>query len=311
MPHPGAQALRRQRSGILGFVPRASGDPYTDPVPHHLAAQLTRFVRHHGRHLVAPTEEDQKEWRSGEFIDLLLSLRVDGCVFFWPSSAKEIERFLEREIPVVQLLRVEPSVPTSTIVVDPAPGVAAAVEYLQHLGHQRIAFIGQGGTEPVDRGRLDAFSNTLAMGGCAASDDYIRLGSDYSVATGRAHMATLLALLHPPTAVFIAGDSLALGALHALHDAGVSVPDEMSVITYDGILADHLYPRLTHVAQPFAEVADHAVQMLTGQASHPADASPLVHLTLPTQLVVGASTSPPHDGRVRCVRHERSMPIPQ
>lgn len=294
-PHPLAQALRRQRSGVLGFVPRSSRTtPYEHPVPYLLAVQIAQAAMRRGYHVVEASAETTASRASDELARFLLDRRVDGVLFDSPETAAEVRRFTERGLPVVQLIRPQLAVATPAITVDAAPGIAAALDHLAGLGHRRIAFLGHGGPHPVDRIRRDTFTATLARHGLAAPDAWLRLVDDYSIEEGYAAARALLALPERPTALFAAGDNLALGVLQALYEARLRVPDDLSLVSYDDIFAAHLPPPLTSVVQPLREVAERAIATIAAQLDRgEVAAGEPIPIALPTHLVARASTRPP------------------
>lgn len=168
---------------------------------------------------------------------------------------------------------------------DNRAGAEAAVAHLHGLGHRRIATI----TGPLDlmpaAERLAGYRSQLARLGLSYRPDYVQQG-DFFLTSGETCMRRLLALDEPPTAVFVAGDEMAIGALHALADAGVDVPGAVSIVGYDDIEAAALVrPGLTTIAQDRAALASAAAAMLAELiASHPTDARRLAGPPAPTDL---------------------------
>jgi LacI family transcriptional regulator len=107
-------------------------------------------------------------------------------------------------------------------------------------------------------------------------------------------MTKLLSLANPPTAIFAANDLSAFGAIAAIREAGLRVPDDISVIGFDDIpAAAQFYPALTTVRQPLHQMSRSAVNTLLALIAGIAPASPQV--TLPTELVIRASTAAPRN----------------
>lgn len=294
-PHPSARALRRQRSGVIGFVPRSfRRTPYDHPVPYLLGIRVAQAAARRGFHVVEASAETEASRGSDEMARFLLSRRVDGVVFDCPDTAEEVRRFLDRGVPVIQLIRPQREAVTPTITVDPSLGVSAALDHLVALGHSRIAFIGHGGEHPADRSRLDCFLAALARLGVGVRPDWLRLVADYGIEEGCAAGRALLTCAERPTALFVTGDNLALGVLQALYQAEVRIPDDLSLITYDDIFAAYLPPPLTSVAQPLEEVAERAIALMTERVDTVGDAGKEpTDVALPTHLTVRGSTQPP------------------
>lgn len=294
-PHPVARALRSQRSQTIGFIPRpARGTPYEQPVSYLLDIHVARAAMRHGYHVVDASAETPASRTSEELVRLLSSWRVDGVIFDSPESADEVERFVDQGLPIVQLMRPQLTVPTSTITVDAIPGIDAAVDHLHGLGHRRIAFLGGNDPHLVIQSRLKGFEAALHRHRIPCPDEYRQLGTEHSIAEGESFTQFLLKLPNRPTAIMTAGDNLTLGALRALYEAHLRVPEDMSLISYDDTFVESLYPPIAGIAQPLASVAEQATTLILqslGQQKN-MDIEP-THVVLPTRFNARASTSPP------------------
>ncbi len=289
-PNPVARALRRQRSNVIGFLPRTSRQtPYEHPVPFLLGIHIAREAMKRGYHILEASAAPPSERQSGDVARFLRERRVDGVILDSPQTAIEVAQLVESGFPVIQLIRPQPGPPTTTIVVDPAPGTDAAIAQLVARGHERIAFIGAGGDHPVDRDRLACFHAALARHDIAPDDRLVCLTPDYDIERGRAQTGALLALAQRPTAIFAAGDNLALGVLQALYEAGIRVPDAMSVVSYDDIFAGQLIPPLSSVSQPLEAVASRAIEALIAQVEQPDGQFTPRHIALPTGFTARGS----------------------
>ncbi len=299
-PHPLAQALRRRRSGTIGFIPRYHRTtPTAHPVPFLLSVHLARAAMHRGYHIVEVGAEDDPVVSDGELVPFLQSRRVDGVIFDGPETVHDVEHVLASGLPVVQVIRPQFTVPTATITVDPAPGINAAIDHLVALGHRAIAFVGRGGPYPVDKMRLDSFVSALTRHALSPAQDALHLISSYTLDEAYTATHSLLAQRERPTAVFAAGDNLALGVLRALHEAQVHVPDRMSVVSYDDVFASDLYPPLSSVVQPLADVGEGAIALISELLDPPSSAEEGErHLVLATHFIARASTRPPATGSV-------------
>jgi len=179
---------------------------------------------------------------------------------------------------------------------DNRAGAASAVRHLHDLGHRRIAVV----TGPLDllpaAERLAGFRAAASELGVAVPEAYVVEG-DFFLASGRRAMGSLLRLPEPPTAVFLSGDEMAIGALHALDDLGLRVPRDVSVVGFDGLeSAAQVRPGLTTVAQDTLALGAAAVELLS-ELMRPAGEGPARgprrRRLLPTRLVIRHSTAPP------------------
>ena len=227
---------------------------------------------------------------SDELVRFMLSQRVDGVIFDRPETAAEVQPFVDYGLPVVQLRGPHFDCPTATIITDPAPGTDAAIDHLVRLGHRRIAFLGQEAQHPVERARLDCFRAALARHGLSAPPELVRLRATTVVTQGQASTEARLALPERPTAIVTVTEALALGALRALYQAHLRVPDDVSVISTNDALAIHLYPPLTSISTPFDEIAEQSITLLTEQIATGDDYREPRHVVLPSGFVIREST---------------------
>lgn len=299
-PNPAAQALRRRRSGAIAFVSRTMHKTaFGHPISYQLNLHASQAAARRGCHVLEISPETTSGTAGGtsdDLITFLLSRRPDGVIFDAPTTPQEVIHVVESGIPVVQLIRPHFEVPTPTIIVDATRGIHDAVDHLVALGHRHITYLGNVDTHPVNRARLDAFQIALARHGVPLPATAIALGPDYTLEGGIALAREALTRSPLPTALFAAGDIFAVGALHALHEMQVRVPDAMSLVSYDDVYAPMLYPPVTSVAQPLREVAEHAVAMLLRRIEQPDGAADGdegaddAHLVLPTRLHIRQST---------------------
>jgi DNA-binding LacI/PurR family transcriptional regulator len=177
----------------------------------------------------------------------------------------------------------------SVITADSVTGARLATEHLLGLGHRTVHHhAGPSGWSSADR-RLASWRETLARAGAEVPEP---LFGDWSADSGH-DLGRVLARRPDVTAVFASNDQMALGVLHALHEAGRPVPEEVSVVGYDDIPeAAHLLPPLTTVRTDFAEIGARSLRLLLNRLegrTEPAPVEPLV----PVELVVRRSSGPP------------------
>ncbi|WP_030192679.1 LacI family DNA-binding transcriptional regulator [Streptomyces sp. NRRL S-87] len=170
-------------------------------------------------------------------------------------------------------------------------GGLAATEHLLELGHRRIAAIGGRKEMLCSQARIDGYRAALERAGIEVDRELIRFG-DFQHEGGFRRARELLALPEPPTAVFAGSDQQAMGVYEAARQAGLRVPQDLSVIGFDDLpMCGWLSPPLTTVRQPLEEMGQLAArtlfQLLDGQ--------PLVspRMELSTELKVRLSTAPP------------------
>lgn len=166
-----------------------------------------------------------------------------------------------------------------------------AMDHLLFLGHRRIAMLEARDPDQPDLKppRSDAYHAALAENGIDPDPELVVVG-DWGGEQGAQGMSRLLSLRHPPTAVYAHSDEVALGAVRTIRRAGLTVPGDISVVGID----DHPLAALTDlttVRQPAYEQGVRAAELLVGLLREQPDVDTTV--TLPTELVVRASTAPP------------------
>jgi LacI family transcriptional regulator len=139
--------------------------------------------------------------------------------------------------------------------------------------------------------RLRGYRTAIQALGLAYRDDYVAYG-DFYAESGREQTAQLLALDEPPTAIFAAADMMAIGAVRAASEAGLSVPQDLSIVGFDDIqLAPHVNPPLTTLRQDKLGLGAAAGDALVARIAGDPDRPPL--RTLPVELIVRGSTAAP------------------
>ncbi|MCO1338840.1 hypothetical protein BJH93_08045 [Kocuria polaris] len=222
----------------------------------------------------------------------LVDQGVDGVVVVAP--LEHVTRAIDAtalSVPVVVVAArtdVPAADPVQYVYVDQRDGARQATEHLLGLGHRRIVHV-SGPVGWFDAAeRLRGWRETMAAAGCeaveAAAGDWFA-ASGFDVGTGLVEQVRAGAV----TAVFAANDYLAIGLLRAFWEAGVKVPDDVSVVGFDDLQSSAYYiPALTTVRQPFADVGRAALDALLDGAGAPGEARVLA----PT-LVPRGSSAPP------------------
>jgi len=147
-------------------------------------------------------------------------------------------------------------------------GGLLAVRHLLSLGHKRIACLGgPEGLTPSEQ-RIEGWRMALAEAGTTPNADALLWRGAFTSQSGYEAMHAILRTEHPPSAVFVCNDLMAIGALRAAHESGVHVPDELSIVGFDDIeLSAYTSPPLTTVAQPKERIGALAVDMLLERVS--------------------------------------------
>jgi DNA-binding LacI/PurR family transcriptional regulator len=279
-----ARALVTSRSRTIGVIADAS--PRYGPVS--TLAAVESAARNAGyTALVATMSNPSGELLADTFRDFH-ERGVEGIVVIAPRvSMAHVAEETSADIPVVMLAPGETSQPGITVFYeDQELGARLAVRHLVHLGHQDIAHLA-GSQEWLDgQVRLRGWQAELSAHDLEAGT--VRYG-DWSGESAY-RIGQEMAAEGLPTSIFIASDLMALGFLRALHQAGVCVPGDISVVGFDdNEFASQVYPPLTTVRQSFATVGTRCMEILLGLIEgHDPDTTPAI-----PQLIVRRSTARP------------------
>lgn len=208
------------------------------------------------------------------------------CVIAPRYSTMATLREVGRDLPTV-LLKAEPEDDAQTAAVDQYAGAVHAVDHLLELGHRAIAHLAGPADWADARVRARAFSDRLGAEGLPllpeVSGDW---SSDSGYELGRSSEVFARA-----TAVFVGNDQMALGLIHGLHERGIRVPEDISVVGFDDLPdARHFLPPLTTVRQDFGALGRLSMEMVIAQLE---DDDPPLSAMLEPELIVRASTAPP------------------
>jgi len=205
--------------------------------------------------------------RERKCLDSLLQGRVDGIVgVFFHMRAGDLIPLIEQQIPVVRLEAMPKTsghLPLDNIYIDNVAASRSAVEFLIGKGHQRIALL----TSHEGPARFREMGYRAALEAYHIAFDPLLLSyGAYSEDGGYAAMHALLQQAAPLTAVFAANDLMAMGAMVAIREAGLSVPRDVAVMGFDDIpTAKLVYPALTTIAQFQRQLGQRAAEMLMGR----------------------------------------------
>lgn len=259
VPDSAARSLRTRRTGTIASLIPDITNPFYPAFERGIqdGADLQGYVL-----TVYNTDGDpEKEARC---VRSLQEGRVDGVIgVFFHHTAQDLGPLFDRSIAITRLEPVyrEPGdLPLDNLHVDNTKAAKAATTYLIRRGHRHLAMIaGQGGPREA---RLIGFRQALDEHGLAVAPESIRDG-DFREGSGVAAMRDLLTLRPRPTAVFAANDVMAMGAILAIREAGLRVPEDVAVMGFDDIpMAKLVSPPLTTVAQFPERLGRRAVELL-------------------------------------------------
>lgn len=286
-PHHSARGLAGGKSHTLGLVLRQSPEQVAGDA---LLPEVLRGVvsaARAGRYRVLVEAIEPAE---GRYIDLVRSGRTDGLLVSGPRVDDEDLRLLAGDGYPIVIQGSFPDVVAPSVDVDNRAGARAAVEHLLALGHRRIACITNAPLAyTAARERVDGYRDALAGAGLPFESALVVEGG-FTAPSGHEAMRALLGGASP-TAAFVASDVVALGAIGAIREAGLRIPDDIAVVGFDDIpLAAFFDPPLTTVRLPAHELGAAAGRTLLDRI---AGREVPTRTLLPTELIVRASAGPP------------------
>lgn len=277
-PNLNAQSLRRGSSKTLGLALIDSYNPFFLDLMH----EVDDAAREQGYRLLT-TDLHNRADQEQEFVQDLVNRQVEGLILMGSiQRERELTELLDDAIPTVFLDAPGPITGQNTIGIDAQGGTVAAIEHLtkDHSCKTIALILGTTQSASVDPREL-AWHRSIETFNCRSGGIYI---GDWSPAGGYQAVQKLLAAGPLPDAIFVSSDAQAIGALAALHDAHLEIPKDCAVIAFDGTRAgQYTWPALTSVHQPTAEMAQKAVQLVTGDKQKPA------HYEFPMTLTVRES----------------------
>ncbi|MCL6614128.1 MAG: LacI family transcriptional regulator [Firmicutes bacterium] len=285
-PNTSARALVRQRTDTIGVMVADVTNPFYEKIIKGIEATANAA----GLNLAFYNSYEDLAGRRKIILSALEGSRVDGLIVVG-SHLGDKSTLLEMAarglaISLVERNFADPSIPC--VVSDNKTGARLAVEHLLGLGHRRIAFITGNLHYQTAIERLEGYKETLSSHGIPIEDELIAFG-DFEHKSGYEAMKQLLALPQRPTAVFASNDMMAIGAMQAIGEAGLSVPGDVAVVGYDDItFASMVYPQLTTIRQPLYEMGALAAQGLIERLRNGHDTEPFKKF-LPVELVIRKS----------------------
>jgi LacI family transcriptional regulator len=283
-PNGIARSLRTQRTGTIGLLLRDVANTNFSLVCK--GAQDVAAARGYNV-LVGSSEGDPA--REREFIDALLRRRVDGLILYVADEERsESARVRAQGIPVVLVESRVRGLATDQVLCDNAGGARAAVARLLGLGHRRIDILAGTQTRTPGREKLRGYVEAYQGAGLRHDERWIHGVSDLD-ARARARLLGALRGDGAPTAVFCATAHLTIEFLKLVRDAGIRVPDDLSVIGFDNAeLAGLLSPPLTAVERDLQRIGADAASLLLDRMTGEAGGRPR-RITVPMRLVDRAS----------------------
>ena len=287
VPNEFARSLKTSQSRTVGVVIPELGNQFITSI---ITTMEDILRKHDYAVIVCDCRTDAK--REKEAVNFLVHKRVDGLINMpTDNSGEQLKPAQDAGIPIVLVDRMLKAVTgkVSAVVVDNVDAAEKATRHLLEAGHVDIGLIlGNEGIYTTQK-RRDGYLNAYGEFALAPREELIRF-SDYTMEGGYAAMKALIAMKNGPTAVFVTNYEMTLGAMIALNEAQMKVPENISMIGFDKLdLFGAIFPSLTLVKQPQNAIGECVAKQLLRLLAD--DSGGPLHqiITLSTQLHEGGS----------------------
>ncbi len=282
-PNSIARSLKTKRSHCIGVIT----DDIDTPFLPSMLKSIEQYAFSRGYSALVCNSGYESE-RQKAYVGMLAQRQVDGIIFAASFVYSYTQELINPGLPIVYAYSHSPHDKKNSVLSDDARAAEQAVDYLVDLGHQRIGYIN--GPENVipSQERMKGYKQALKEHGIPFDPELVKNGQWEDPLSGYLATKRFLASQNPPTAIFAANDIMAAGVIDAVHDLGLKVPEDVSVLGYDDRdMARFLRPALTTVRLPMAEIGSTAAKMLIDCLEHGDSLMDSVYV--PCQLIVRES----------------------
>lgn len=287
-PNPVAQSMRTGASRTIGCIMRN----LKTPVMADFVKSAEQLITPAGFALMLANSNDSQETERA-LLQAYSKRSVDGLLLTIcnENDSQIVSVLRDLKIPVVLLDR-KLEAGFDTVIVDHRSGLIEATRYLFELGHRRIALLAGNPVVYPSRNSIAGFEMAHKIAGLSWDPDLI-IRSDFWEATAYEKTNTLLASENPPTAIISGGTMMLPGMLRAINEAGLSVPDDISLIAgYDSELAQLVTPAITAIQKDFSAVGTLGCELLLQRIDQTVTGDPRTIL-VPSSLILRDSCARP------------------
>lgn len=276
-PNANAQALATQVSDTIGVVVMDVSDAFFGA----LVKAVDTVAQHHQKNVLIGNSYHEAD-KERNAIEVLIRQRCSALIVHSKAlSDRELSELMTHMPGMVLINRIVPGFAHRCVCLDNVSGALMGTRMLLNHGHQRIGYLASSHNIEDDDMRREGWSRALLEQGIVAPESWVGTGTP-DMPGGEAAMVELLGRNAGLTAVFAYNDNMAAGALSALKDNGIAVPQQVSVIGFDDIpLARYTDPQLTTVRYPIVSMAKQATELALLGAAGKLDAE-ATHCFMPT-----------------------------
>ena len=294
VPDAVAGALRRGRTQTIGLIVGNILEPFFTELTRTISKQL-----HNAGYSLLVADNEYRTDLELDALQMLHSQRAAGIILrsgYGEPNLAYLQRLRANGTAVVEVDYHYPNSPFSWVMLDNADAVEQGVRHLAGLGHRRIAALGAFDPERNPEDRSLGFERALADAGLRARPQYRRV---IALTESEAYAFTrdLLALAEPPTALLALTGGQGAGAYRAIREAGLSVPRDVSLVTFDNYSWTQLVePQIDVIEQPVEAMALASIEILLDLIEGTPPAEEPVRRVFPARLLVRGSSAPPPRG---------------
>lgn len=255
-PSVAAQSLRTRRSNTIGLLLPSVANPYFADMASVIITELNS-----AGYTTIVVDTMESEQRLSESARSLISRQVDGILAV-PCGEKGMDlEMLSAQIPVVLIDRYYEDTSLPYVTTNNYQGGLDATRHLLSRGHTRISCIQGVQSSMPNKERVRGYVKAMEDEGLAQEIDII--GNEFSVQNGYLETKLLMSRAQRPTAIFALSNTIMLGALKAIREAGLRIPEDVALISFDNNLyMDYMTPSITRISQPVEDMAKLAVKIL-------------------------------------------------
>ena len=285
VPNVLARSLRSRRTDTLALILSDISNPFWTTV-----ARGVEDVASDAGFNVILCNTDESEVEQDKYLRVLLQKQVDGVLLVPTRSTPGPIQFVQsQDTPVVVLDRLIPNAQADTVHCDSEGGAHQLTRLLLSLGHRRIAVLSGPRGVSTAEDRVAGYRRALTQAGLDIDPALVCYGQ-FSLESGYTMTQQVLTVAPRPSGLFAGNNFIAIGALRALRDAGLQVPEDLALVGFDDLPANLVVdPFLTVVAQPAYEMGRQATELLLARLSGEAPKA-YQEIVLPTELIVRQSS---------------------
>jgi len=283
-PNSAARALKEHSSKMIGIIVKGLLNPFFAKV----IESIEKNCVGNGYSIVFSYSEKLK---IADSIDILLGKKVEGIICLGGNFDKSLENKIEKlEIPIILASsEINPEIKKnifSSVIINNEGAVFEGVDYLCKLKHKKIGLIVEFG-EQLGLNRMEGYKNALRANGINYDENLVE-NAAYTLKGGYDAMKKILQKSEIPTAVFATSDTMAMGAARAILESGYKIPEDISIMGFDGLEeGKYYYPSLSTIEQPREELGEVSTKLLIESIeNHEIEKK---HIIMPTKLIIRES----------------------